>query len=78
MNNMEETKRYTIDDIYNLPEGRRAELVDGILVMMAPPSRKRQEIAGELFGTIREYIQKKNGLCRSYIAPFAVLLFLIL
>ena len=42
--------------------------------MMDPSRRKRQEIAGELFGTIREYIQKRNGLCRSYIAPFAVFL----
>ena len=29
----------TVDDIYNLPEGERAELIDGKLYMMAPPSR---------------------------------------
>ncbi len=28
---------YTIDDIYALPEGRRAELIDGRMYMMAPP-----------------------------------------
>ncbi|MCI8694297.1 MAG: Uma2 family endonuclease [Lachnospiraceae bacterium] len=28
---------YTIDDIYNLPGGQRAELIDGELYMMAAP-----------------------------------------
>ena len=28
---------YTIDDIYNLPDGQRAELIDGELSMMAVP-----------------------------------------
>ena len=41
---------------------------------MAPPSRRHQEIAGEIFGTIREYIKNKNGECKPYIAPFAVFL----
>jgi len=35
---------YTIDDIYNLPDGTRAELIDGQIYMMAPPSRIHQEI----------------------------------
>ena len=29
-------KIYTIDDIYSLPDGQRAELIDGNLYMMAP------------------------------------------
>ena len=28
---------YTMDDINNLPEGKRAELIDGELYMMAAP-----------------------------------------
>lgn len=67
-------KLYTVDDIYSLPDGQRAELVDGQIYHMAPPSRKHQEISGELFGIIREYIKSKNGSCRPYIAPFAVFL----
>lgn len=67
-------KPYTIDDIYALPEGKRAELIDGQIYYMTPPSRKHQEITGELFGIIREYIKSKNGQCRPYIAPFAVFL----
>ena len=65
---------YTIDDIYALPDGERAELIDGQIYYMAPPTRKHQDIVGELFGTIREYIKSKNSSCRSYVAPFAVFL----
>ncbi|MCI9174577.1 MAG: Uma2 family endonuclease [Lachnospiraceae bacterium] len=69
-----QNKFYTIDDIYDLPDGTRAELIDGQIYYMAPPSRKHQDIAGELFGIIREYIKSKDGSCRPYIAPFAVFL----
>ena len=67
-------KFYTIDDIYALPNGERAELIDGQIYYMAPPTRKHQQIAGELFAIIREYIRKHNGSCEVDIAPFAVFL----
>ena len=65
---------HTIDDIYALPDGERAELIDGNIYYMSPPSRKHQDIAGELFGTIRDYIKSNHGSCKPYIAPFAVFL----
>ena len=65
---------YTINDIYALPEGERAELIDGKLYMMAPPSRLHQELVGELFTVIRNHIGKNGGFCKAYIAPFAVFL----
>ena len=34
-----EEKVYTIDDIYALPEGERAELIDGHIYYMAPPNK---------------------------------------
>ena len=37
-------KRYTIDDIYALPEGQRAELIDGQIYSMAPPKRIHQRL----------------------------------
>lgn len=67
-------KSYTIDDIYSLPEGRRAELIDGQIYYMAPPARMHQRIIGELFATIREYINRNSGTCEVDIAPFAVFL----
>lgn len=65
---------YTIDDIYALPEGTRAELIDGQIYYMAPPSRKHQEITGQLYRKVADYIDTHNGSCRPYIAPFAVFL----
>lgn len=67
-------KIYTIDDIYSLPEGQRAELIDGHIYNMAPPSRNHQKISGSLYAEIYNYIQKKNGDCEVYAAPFAVFL----
>lgn len=65
---------YTTDDIYALPDGERAELIDGHIYYMAPPSRKHQLIAGELYTIINTYIKSKGGSCEPYIAPFAVFL----
>ena len=32
---------YTIDDIYALPEGERADLIDGHIFYIAPPNTKQ-------------------------------------
>ena len=65
---------YTIDDIYALPEGERAELIDGHIYYMAPPSRNHQKISMELSSLIREYIRTNKGKCEVYAATFAVYL----
>lgn len=65
---------YTIEDIYHLPEGQRAELINGQMYLMAPPNRFHQELVGELYRVISNYIYAKNGSCKPYIAPFAVFL----
>lgn len=64
----------TKEDIYNLPEGQRAELIDGQMYMMAPPSRIHQKIVSYLHLEIGNYIQRKGGSCEVYPAPFAVFL----
>lgn len=65
---------YTIDDIYHLPDGQRAELIDGELYMMAAPNRVHQKFVMALSNSIFNYIQDKNGDCEVYAAPFAVFL----
>lgn len=65
---------YTTADIYDLPDGQRAELIDGQIYYMAPPSRRHQKISMELSATIRDYIRSHNGSCEVYSAPFAVFL----
>ena len=67
-------EEYTTKDIYSLPEGTRAELIDGQIYYMAPPSRRHQQIAGKLFAAISNYIDSKGGSCEPYIAPFSVFL----
>ena len=67
-------KVYTIDDIYALPEGQRAELIDGRMYMMAPSSMRHQRILMNLAGEIREHIKKHHGSCEVFPAPFAVFL----
>ena len=65
---------YTIEDIYALPEGERAELIDGQIYYMAPPSRKHQRISTWLTSIIDRYIEDHQGQCQVYAAPFAVYL----
>ena len=66
---------YTLEDIYNLPDGERAELIDGQIYYMAPtPSRIHQDLAGKMYATILQYIKTNGGKCEPYIAPFAVFL----
>lgn len=70
----QQNKSYTIDDIYHLPEGQRAELIDGQMYMMAPPTRRHQQMLGALYRKIADYIDKNGGSCEVDIAPFAVFL----
>ncbi len=65
---------YTMDDINNLPEGKRAELIDGELYMMAAPGRLHQRFVKNLTYLIEDYIRRKQGDCEIYPAPFAVFL----
>ena len=64
----------TIEDIYALPNGERAELIDGQIYYMSPPSRKHQKILSFLHLEIGSYIRDNNGSCEVYPAPFAVFL----
>ena len=65
---------YTMDDIYNLPDGQRAELIDGELYMMSAPGRIHQKIVKDLTYFVEDHIRRKKGECEVYPAPFAVFL----
>ena len=65
---------YTTDDIYALPDGERAELIDGKIYYMSPPNVRHQKILNYLSTEINLYIRSKNGSCEVYPAPFAVFL----
>lgn len=67
-------QEYTVQDILDLPEGERAELIDGEIFFMASPTTTHQAIVGWIYTEIRHYISEKNGKCRVFISPFAVFL----
>ena len=52
------TDYYTIEDIYALPEGKRAELIDGEIYMMAPPNRIHQKLLNAMSYAINHYTYK--------------------
>lgn len=63
---------YASEDYWNLPEGERAELIDGRFYAMAPPNRIHQKLISELTRVIGNHIKSQNGSCEVYPAPFAV------
>ena len=65
---------YTVEDIYALPEGTRAELIDGQIYYMAPLVRRHQNLLFSISRVIADYIDQKGGSCEVDIAPFAVFL----
>lgn len=63
---------YTSDDYWNLPDGQRAELIDGRLYNMAPPSRIHQKLVSKFVHLIGNHIAANHDSCEVYPAPFAV------
>ena len=54
-------RTYTSEDYWNLPDGQRAELINGQLYDMAPPNRLHQEISFALSRKIADYIDTQKG-----------------
>ncbi len=69
-----ELEYYTTEDLYALPEEKRAELIDGQIYDMAAPGRIHQKLVHFFDLTIGNYIQSNHGECEVYPAPFAVFL----
>ncbi len=71
---LKKEKPGTIEDIYALPEGKRAELIDGQIYDMAPLGWTHQKISRKLHQAIANYIDASHGECEALAAPFAVFL----
>ena len=69
---LQESKKATLADWEALGEDFRAELIDGEIYYMAPPSRKHQETLMFLSRKIGNYLEGKP--CKVYPAPFGVYL----
>ena len=67
-------RRFTVADYRALPDGSpRYQLIRGSLVMAPAPNRYHQEIVGNLFHVLTEWIRKQD-LGKLYVAPFDVYL----
>lgn len=63
---------YTTADIEALPEGERAELIDGEMFMMATPTWAHQALLVGMSADIRQHIREHKGRCKVVPAPFGV------
>lgn len=68
-------EEYTAEDYWALPDGERAELIDGELWDLAAPSRLHQAVSMALAVAFSRYIADHGGACKVYAAPFSVNLF---
>lgn len=62
----------TIEDILLLKNGQRAELIDGHMYYIPPPSIRHQEIIAWLADNINNYIKENNQTCKVFTSPFPV------
>jgi Uma2 family endonuclease len=66
--------RWTYEDYAALPDdGKRYEIVDGVLYMAPSPGRWHQKAAGKLYRYLSHYIEDEK-LGEVYLAPFDVVL----
>jgi Uma2 family endonuclease len=68
---MKENK-HTVEEIYALPEGQRAEIINGKWYDMAAPSTTHQRLVAAIGGEFRNFFKSKGGKCEAFISPFAV------
>ena len=69
---MSKEHSYTTQDIDALPEGKRAELINGQIYNMVSPNYIHQHLVMELSGTIHEYIRNNHNDSQVLPAPLAV------
>lgn len=69
---LDTSKLYTTDDIMALPDGVRAELIDGEIFYMATPTSVHQGLLLELSTIFAIHKKANNGKCIIRFAPYAV------
>ena len=64
-------QHHTYGEYLLWPEDQRYELIDGVAYAMTPaPTRRHQEVLGELFRQVANALQ--HHPCKAFIAPFDV------
>lgn len=70
-----EERPRTAEDYWSLPDGIRAELIDGVLFELPTPGRVHQGIVSGFVLAMGNYAAAHVGAGQVYLAPFAVNLF---
>ena len=67
-------EKYTAEEYFShtSENNLHCELVEGEIVCFASPNRIHQEITGEIYAEIRNFIKNKKGLCKVFVSPFDV------
>ena len=68
--NLAEEIRYNYSDYLEWDDDVRYELIDGVPYLMAAPSQKHQELSGELFRQLSNWLRGKR--CKVFHAAFDV------
>ncbi len=53
--------RATIDDLYNVPDNGKAEIVNGELILMSPTGNRPGRAAGKIFASLNRYEEEHGG-----------------
>ena len=67
-------KGYTYEDYENLqlPEGKRVEVIDGVIYDMSGPSIVHQEVIGYMYRRFCDFFDANHGACRVLLSPLDV------
>lgn len=65
-------EKYTYEDLQKIEDDKRYELIDGELYLMSAPTTSHQEIVGELYAQLHNYLKGKK--CKALVSPVDVCL----
>ena len=72
MEYQKKSRECTLEDYYQLPDERRAELIDGVIYDMSAPTIIHQKISLEISVRFHAFISQKKGACMVFSAPVDV------
>ncbi len=65
-------RKYTYEDLQNFEDEKRYELINGELYLMSSPTTLHQEIVGEIYAQLHNYLKGKK--CQAFVSPLDVCL----
>ena len=63
---------HTVEEWLNLPDDKKAELIDGVFYDMGEPTVWHQRVVGFIYFMLLSYVRSKGGKCLPLISPIGV------